>query len=372
MKRKFVLYAIVLAAVAGTAAWLGVPEFARSARRPNPAQAAPRAVPTALVKALPLMQTRDFPGKVRASQRVQLAFSVPGLLEELNALEGREVRKGEVIARLDQRDYSNAVDVARATHTDARQTFERARSLLNRRVVPEAELDHAKAALDTAAANLRIREKALADTVLTAPFDGIVATRYVENHEHIQAKQPVLSIQNASIVEIVVQAPERLVARGSAEAVRRIAVRFDADSERWFDAAIQEHSAQADPVTRTYEFVAGMKPPTDIRVLPGMTATVRVEMPRHPPIENWTEGATLIPACALVNAPRGESYVWLVDGKPGPPRKVIVTVGEPRDGGIEIRSGLRPGQRIATAGVHTLADSQLVRPMRARGAGLAG
>jgi multidrug efflux pump subunit AcrA (membrane-fusion protein) len=115
-----------------------------------------------------------------------------------------------------------------------------------------------------------------------------------------------------------------------------------------------------------------MKPPADMEVLPGMTVTVRATVPRHDPIENWSEGLTLVPAGALVNAPSGESYVWIIGDEPGTPRKVIVTVGEPREGGIEIHSGLEPGQRIATAGVHSIDESTPVRPMHEGGEGLDG
>jgi RND family efflux transporter MFP subunit len=324
------------------------------------------------VQSLSKALTREFPGKVRASQRVQLAFSVSGLIVELNALEGRVVRKGEIIAQLDRRDYQNAMDVAKANYTDAKQSFNRTEQLRKQKVVAEAEFDRAKATFDTAAAELRIREKALSDTVLLAPFDGIVVARYMENHEHVDAKQAIVSIQDITRVEIVLQVPESLMAHGGAKSLQNIAVRIEADGDRWFDVSLREFSSQADPVTRTYELVLAMEPPKDIEVLPGMTTTVRAQVQRQIPLANWTEGLTLVPAAAVVNAPDGSSYVWLVDEVGGHPRRTPVILGDPREDGIEVRSGLTPGQRVATAGVHMLDEEVLVRPMHNEAEGLEG
>lgn len=379
MKRKLVLsitLAVIIMAIGG-GAWLWKTADSTHGKVPGSLEErqtklpVARPVPTAIVQPLPKLLTREFPGKVRANRRVQLAFSVSGQLIELQALEGRLVRKGEVIARLDPRDYKNVLDVARAKYADAKQSFDRTKALHTQKVVSEAEYDRTKALFDMAAAELRIREKAMADTVLPAPFDGVIATRFVENHEHVKDKQTIVSIQDISRVEVVLQVPERLVARG-AESLQNMKVRFDVDEGRWFDATLREFSAEADSITRTYKLVLGMVPPEDIKVLPGMTATVRAEVIRCEPIAKWTESLTFVPYGAVVNGQDGKAYVWLIGPKASAPRKVQVDVGEPREDGIEIRSGLHPGQRIAVAGLNALKETMIVRPMREGGEGLDG
>ena len=269
-----------------------------------------RPIPTAVVLPLPELLTREFPGKVRANKRVQLAFSVAGQLIELNALEGRLVRRGEIVARLDPRDNRNARDAAKAKYDDAKRKFDRFETLYERKVVPQAEYDSTKAALEMAAAELRIRQKALDDTVLWAPFDGVIATRLVENHEHVKSQQSILSIQDISRVEVVVQVPERLIARGGARSLHNIAVHLDVDGGREFEAVVRELSTEADPITRTYRLVLEMEPPRDITVFPGMTAMVRAEVDRSRPVEGWTPNHTLVPYAAVVNGGDGKSYVW--------------------------------------------------------------
>lgn len=368
-RKRYQLLLLTVFLVSVGAAW----KFCSAAAGPLELKPkAPRPVPTAAAQPLSDVQEREFPGKVRARQRVELAFSVAGALTALDAAEGRIVRQGEVVARLDDRDYKNALDAAESSYVDAKLNFERTGELRKQKVVAEAEYDSAKATYEAAAAERRIRAKAFEDTVLRAPFDGAVASRYVENHEHVQAKQAIVSLQNLSSLEVVIQVPERLVARGGRESLKGLKVRLDADETRWFDAAVREFSSQADSVTRTYEFVLDIAPPADLQVLPGMTATVRAGVKSGDGGEARPAGATLVPAEAVFAGPDGKFYVWLIEDGGTHPKKLAVETGSPRNAGIEILSGLKPGQRVAVAGVNTLREEMLVRPMRAGREGLDG
>ncbi|AFM23815.1 efflux RND transporter periplasmic adaptor subunit [Desulfomonile tiedjei] len=331
-----------------------------------------RPIPTFMVQPFSDSCVRSFPGKVQANRRAELAFSVPGLLETLTVREGEKIKKGAVLAELDQRDYRNALDAAKAKYLDAKRAFDRTQSLRAKEVVCQAEFDKAEAACNIAWAELRIREKALEDTVLSAPFNGVVAKRHVENHEHVQAKQPILSFQDISLIEVVIQLPERLIAHGGAEVLRSIQVHFDADGDRWFDASIREFSLQSDTVTRTFDVVVGLNPPADLAVYPGMTATVRAEVTAFPGRSQQPQRVALIPAEAVWADTNGESNVWVVEPNGGPPHKTRVQVGVLRDGGVEILSGLQPGQYVAVAGLRTLREDIRVRPMIAGKKGLDG
>lgn len=373
IEKRFVILGAVGLVTVGVATWIGAP-VTRTQQGEEPAVSATlvRPIPTAMVRASPDTCVRTFPGKVRAIRRVELAFSVPGLLETLNVREGDSVQEGCVLAELDKRDYRNSFDAAKAKYWDCKLAFDRAQSLRDSKVICQAELDKAEAAYKVARAELRIRAKALEDTMLIAPFEGVVAKRYVENHEHIQAKQPILSVQDISLIEVVIQLPERLMARGGPAGLWQTQVHFDADSDRWFDASVREFSAQSDPVTRTFDVVVGLKPPADLAVFPGMTATVRVETPAYAGSSEKTQGAAWVPVGAVWSSAEGETYVWVVEPKGGPPHKTKVQVGSLREGGIEILSGLQPGQLVAVAGLRALREDIRVRPMIAGKKGLDG
>ncbi len=371
-KTTILLSAVGLITI-GAAAWRNLPgSLAKNAEDAAPPASKLRPIPTAAVCPLSGVCVRQFPGNVRATRRVQLAFSVPGLLEELYAQEGTAFRAGNVLARLDQRDYQHALDAARARYTDSQKHFARLTSLRLQNVAAEAEYDEAQAAHDVAKAELRSREKALEDTVLRAPFDGVVARRYVENHEHVEARQPILSLQDISVIEVVIQVSERLIARSGAANLGTLQVRFDADAERWFDAEVREFSVESDPLTRTFDVVVGLAPPADLEILPGMTATVRARASESVDVRNGEDQRVLVPVEAIVRDPDGETYAWIIDPLGGAPRKQPVDVGILHENGLEILSGLQPGQHVAIAGLHTLRDNLLVRPMVAGGEGLDG
>lgn len=65
-----------------------------------------------------------------------------------------------------------------------------------------------------AKAEFEIRKKALEDTVIIAPYDGVIAKRYVENSEHVKKQTPILALKDISEIEIIIQVPERLMAQG--------------------------------------------------------------------------------------------------------------------------------------------------------------
>lgn len=341
-------------------------------REPPPPMPIARPVPTAVVERQPEAQVRAFPGTVRAARRVDLAFSVPGVLEALNAQEGRSLHQGDVVAALDQRDYQNALDAAKARFVKAEHDLVRARTLWDKRVGSKANYENAQAARDIALAELRIHEKALEDTVLLAPFNGLVVRRHIETHEHIEAKQTIVSFQDLASIEVVIQVPERVIAHGGPKGLGAVQVRFDADDSRWFDAAVEEYSAEADPLTRTYDVVVALAPPAGLTVFPGMTATVQARLnDRTPPVLS-DQPLTRIPVEALWRGHDSESYVWVIDPKGSTPVKRRVEALALAGDSVQIRAGLEPGEHVATAGLHSLRENLWVRPMVAGARGLDG
>ena len=154
---------------------------------------------------------RTFPGRVRASQRVDLAFQVAGPLIELPVTEGQNVNKGQLLARILPRDFETELAKAKAKTLDAEQQYQRYRDLYIKKQVSKADFDKYKSEFDIARARQKETEDTLADTYLKAPFDGVIAKRYVENFEDVQAKQPIVSVQDISEVGILVDVPESIM-----------------------------------------------------------------------------------------------------------------------------------------------------------------
>lgn len=325
-----------------------------------------RPVPTVRVREASREISRIYPGSVRADNRVELSFSVDGLLKELNIREGERVSKGELLARLDPRDFRNALDASKARYNDAKRALERAEDLYRRKSLARAKYDSALTSYEVAAADLRVKEKALEDTVIYAPFDGVVSKRYVENREHVKARAAILGFKDISMIQVVIHVPEKIMAREGVQGFSGIKVRFDADETRWHSAAIKEYSVQSDPVSRTYELVVAMAEPEGLEIFPGMTASVSLSFPRP----GTTRSILLAPVEAVVGGKEGKSFVWVIPEQGGSPRKIEVVPGAITDHGVEILDGLQGNERIAVAGVHTLLEDMEVRPARVGKEGL--
>lgn len=370
----FVSSAVVIAA--GTFAWMNYTvELQGSVAPVKPLkEIVIRPIPTARVQKVLNTKVREFPGTVRAAQRVELAFSVMGKIEVLNAREGEVFDKGDVIASLDKRDFQNAVAVSQAQLGEITKNLKRTKELFDKKVTSAMELDRMQAQYDVAAANLEIQKKALEDTVIYAPFAGVVAERYVENHEHVKAQAPVLSFQDISRVEIVIQIPEQLMFQGGTKNLQNFQVQYQGDKGRWRKLEVFEHRVQADPITQTFDIILAQNPPKDYNVLPGMNATVSFESPILHASGNETPREVLVvPIESLFCEGNGSSWTWVIeDSIESTPRKVQVQTGSLREDGVEILEGLQAGQLVATSGLSSLTETTHVRPMKSGREGLEG
>ena len=329
-----------------------------------------RPVPVVLAVEATLSSIRSFPGEVRSRNRVELAFSVPGVLETLNAEEGQSVKKGGVLSRLDPRDYQNAFDANEVAYKQAKRTFERAKGLREQNAIAESQFESTEEAYNVLTIKRRILKKAVEDSILRAPFNGVVARRYVENFEHIVAKQPIVSFQDISQIEVVVEVPEMLIAKEGISKKQTLSVNFDVDKDRWFDATVREFSMQPNAITRTYSVVVGLASPSGINIFPGMTATVKIETTSVKCKNN--SGLIVVPVESVVGAEDGTSYIWVIPANAGNPKKVTIEMKGLCEAGVIISGDVVKGENIATAGVHTLRADMKVRALAKGKDGLEG
>ena len=302
---------------------------------------------------------RTFPGTLRATKRVELAFDLPGTLKELPVKEGQRVKAGQTLARLDSRDQKAAVAAAKAEYEKALADYKRAKELIKKHFVSQAHLDKTRAQKDIAASRLARARKALEETSLRAPFAGVIAHRYVENFTDVRAKQPILSLQEPRSLEVVVDIPEDLVASYRASTGLKASARFSTLPGRSFPLRLKEYSSQADPATRTYQVTFALSGNEGVNLLPGMTAEVTLTPGEA---ESGATPLFVLPATALFQAD-GKDWVWIIDPDSHKVERQEVRARPAGKNEVLVDSGLKPGQRIATAGVHHLKEGTQVRPV---------
>lgn len=333
---------------------------------PPPAAAVARPVKLLRIGAAGTGEKIELSGTISAAQHSEMAFELAGKIIEFPVSEAQEVKKGDLLARIDPRDAQSDHDTQLARVRQARAEYERQKKLFEAQVSSQQELDRVQRAYEVALAQSEGSSKQLEDTELHAPFDGTVAKKLVKDFENVTAKQPVLILQDTSSLEIDVAVPEvdfagmkpGLTLEQRTARSRPIVI-VSSLPGRQFPARIKEFSTTADPVTRTFQATLGFDPPKDVVIRPGMTA--KVVLTRGSDASSGAEGVS-IPASAVFTDETGQPFVWVVDPEAMTVRRTPVELGELSGDRTAIRSGLSPGMQIAVSGVHQLQEGMEVRP----------
>ncbi|AXV66988.1 efflux RND transporter periplasmic adaptor subunit (plasmid) [Pseudoalteromonas lipolytica] len=306
---------------------------------------------------------RSFPAEVVANQGSYLAFRVNGELLEFPALAGQHVEKGQLLAKLDPEDFQLQYEERKARFELADSQLERVQKLFDRSIASQAELDQALANKQVAESALKIAKTNLDNSELRAPFAGTVAKVFVKNFENIQAKQNILRLETRDLMDVVIQVPEKLIARIDKDVNYQPDVIFDGYPDKSYQLTVKEFDTQADPTTLTYKVVFSLPVPEDFNLLAGMTGRVDIDLSK---ITHSQSAYILLPVEAVFSEPteseKNNSYVWLYDENTGLVHKKAVKVGQLHRNGIEVLSGIEQGQMVVAAGVHSLEEGMKVRP----------
>jgi RND family efflux transporter MFP subunit len=328
-----------------------------------------RPVKTMAVTAADSNQTRSFPGIVKAAREINLAFRVGGPLIEYDLKTGEKVRKGETIARIDPRDYEITIrkltaelKAAEARLADAEKDFQRQENLLVENASSQARYDKTRMVLDTSRAgieslktDLAAAKNALADTRLTAPFNGVINHKFTENHETVSPGMPVVSLLDVSGLEVATAVPEDVVIRESD--FSEISVSLDTFPGRRFGAHLKEVGRQTEIANQSYPLTASLDVPEGLSPAPGMAATVHIILQDAGRID---EGSYLPTAAVFADAD-GVPCVWRVDMRTLSTEKVKVETGSLKGEEILVRSGLASGDHVVSAGARFLLEGQQIR-----------
>lgn len=326
----------------------------------------PRPVKLITVGAASVQGQVELAGEVRARTESVLGFRVPGKIITRQVEAGQRVRKGDVLAKLDPRDYALAqssaesqVAAAQADLEVAQAEYRRYQELRGKNFVSELDLDRKRVAAAAAEARLAgvksgatLEGNRLEDAVLRADADGVVIGVLADAGEVVAAGQPVVSLALDGAREVAVEFPED---RTPLARLGRAEVSLWAQPGVKYPAQLRELAAAADPVTRTFRARYSVHAPAGALAL-GQSATVRLVLPAQ-------KGGTRLPTTALVED-HGQTRVWQFDPVAGVIRSVPVKVAG-IDGNEVIVAGLTSGAQVVVAGVHVLSEGQKVRPLAA-------
>ena len=297
------------------------------------------------------LSKKVFTGLVKESREVKLAFQIPGPLVKLNVDEGQFVKKGDVVAMLDERDYQVQLASANANYENAKLQAERYAALFEKRSTSKSVSDQMQAAYKLAKAHKEAAENALNDTKIRAPFSGYVQSMFVENFEKIGAGQPIISLLDLSNLELVVALSENDFLQN------KLFTKFQCQFEHFpntnFDLKLIdiEKKPNGDNFYKMRLDINTKK----LQIVPGMVASVSAYLKAE------GIGMKKVPSGSVFSE-KGKSYVWKFNPKKEcVERKEVKLKSFDSNGMISIESGVLNGDFIVSAGVHNLRENQKVK-----------
>jgi len=337
----------------------------------TPRVAAPKPVQVEIATPKRISSRIHVPGVVEARSSMSLSFRVPGTLLRFAVEEGAFVEQGQLIAELDRRDYLRdqklahaALESAQARAADAKRELEREERLRTSNSTSAQRLDNARSNYEVAAAEARqaklqleAAEIAVADCALTAPVSGYLEKRLAEKHEFANPEVPVAILTELDSLKVRASVADRSLSM--LEVGKPARLRSSAWPDRFFEGRIARVSMAADLATHTLPIEIEVANP-DLALRPMMVVNVEIE-------KESVEEHIVVPMNAVMRdgAMRTICFVVGTDMAGDASAETrTVTLGRLVGDRVEVRSGLRKGDRVIVYGQHFLQEGDAVRVTR--------
>ena len=282
-------------------------------------------------------------GVVEPEIWAKVSPTLSGRLVEILARDGKTVKKGDILARLDDREAKAKIAELDARISYWREEQARQASLVQRGIASRESFEKSQSEFLAAEASLAQARQRLADLALASPLDGTVLRQDGEIGEVVDKLQVLFWIGQQRPLRIKADVDEEdipRVARG-----QRALVKADAFPGRPLEAKVLEITPKGDPTSKSYRVWLSL--PDDTPVMIGMTTEINI-------VVREASNVLLVPAAALT-----QDGVFVVDG--GRARLRQVTLGVRGKSAVEIVSGLGEGQVVVVDPPSTLKDGQTVR-----------
>ena len=324
------------------------------------AKTAPIPVEVATARDQDLERNAEIQGALFAKERATIAAQVEGVVAEVNSDFGDSVKQGQVIVKIDPREYQLKVQSMRAALeqvnarlTNSQARFHRATELKDAGTISAEQFDQTassmrvdQADVDSAAKALALAQKKLGDTEIRAPFAGSIQRRIVSLGEYVQPGKQLFELIATDPIKLRTAVPERYVPL--AHVGLGVKLTIDARPGAVFTGVVTRVAPALDDQSRTLLAEAEIQNPDGV-LKPGYFAHVTVDLGH--------DHALFIPQGAVLRY-AGIARVFVVSGGVATSREV--KTGETIDGRTEIISGLKAGEQVAVSNIDRLSDGSAV------------
>ena len=297
------------------------------------------------------------PASINELRGTKLSFRVGGPLLQLNDIKGDYVKEGQIVAKIDPRDFKLAVEATGSQYKLAKIEYERYKNLRETETVPKSAYDRVETTYKLAKTNYEKAENALADVDILAPFSGYINNVFVNNYEMVQPGQPILSLIDMSQYEVNAWLPVEDAVKVNKHSSFRCVVTLG-DKKIRLKGKLKEIGTKTGISKQSLPITVVVNAPDSIKLSAGMTTFLKIADTG----KNSTTSFT-VPSSAIFT--RGNRpYVWIFDDTSSTVSAREVTTGEiTSNNTIEIIRGITGNENIVTAGVHYLFEGQKVKKL---------
>ena len=357
MIRKVLIAVFVVLLVVGTLAGVKTLQIRTLMAAGKSYASPPESVSSVLAREEKWQGTITAIGSVTAVQGVTVTPELAGIIHEIAFESGAVVAKDALLVRLDTSTEEAQLHALEAQEELARLTLARERSLRSQNMVPQSELETAEATLKQTQGMADATRAIIQKKTIRAPFAGRLGIRLVNLGQYLDTGKPIVSLQSLTPIYADFSLPQQELAR--LQTGMRVRVTTDAYPERQFEGKLTAINPDLDPQTRSVGLQATFEN-ADQLLRPGMFARVEVLLPEE-------RAVLVVPATSVLSAPYGDS-VYVIESKPGKDsgkaelvvRQQFIRTGSARGDFVSVETGLKPGERIVSAGIFKLRNGMSV------------
>jgi membrane fusion protein (multidrug efflux system) len=355
MKRKIIVGVIIVAVLGGGLIAVKVSQIKHMIAFGAAFVPPPASVATAAAHEEVWQDILPAVGSVSPAQGVTIAPEIAGTVSEIAFESGATVNQGDLLVKLDTSSEDAQLRAAEAQVQLAKLNLARTRKLRADNTVSQSELDQADATLTQNEANADEIRAIIAKKTIRAPFAGRLGIRLVNLGEQLDVGKGIVSLQAPSPLFVDFSLPQQNLAQ--LQTGLKVNANCDSYPGTNFEGELTVISPDLDTVTRNVRLRAKFEN-ADGQLRAGMFVRVKVELPGEKTV-------LVIPATAVLSAPYGDSvFVLEPQVNQGVTNLVVeqrfIRTGEARGDFISVETGLKPGERVATAGIFKLRNGMTV------------
>jgi RND family efflux transporter MFP subunit len=291
-----------------------------------------------------------YSGTIEPSQSVVLMFKSAGTVENVFVEEGDFVKKGQPLATVNKTTSQNLYNAAKASYDQAKDAYDRLKSVYDKGSLTEIKWVEMETRLKQAESQMLITRSGLDDCTLRSPDNGMIGHRDVEpGQSSMGISAPFVLVKIDKII-VKISVPENEISKISKG--MKASFSLSAIGNKTFSGTVIRVGIVADRISRTYD-VKILADNPGIKIKPGMVCDVILNV-------NVDTASLVVPYKAVSKDNEGKTFVFIVSPDGMRVIKQNVTVGNFCDSGIEVLSGLTPGQIVVSGGCEKLTDNSLI------------